>query len=74
MASKKNIFCPQQLTGKTIEKAINEIESNVYYTGTTKFYWLSVSTNFDNVIHYIRFPYGKSFYMEYDNGIITKVY
>ena len=57
---------PKTFTGKTFEQALDIIDKDIEYTANYKFYWLWIPQSFDNVIRYIRFPYGQKFSMELD--------
>lgn len=60
--------------GDSLDRVIDIINADINYKGTTEYYWLSVPMSFDNVLHYIRFPQGRSLTIEYENNIVTKIY
>lgn len=64
----------KDFVGKDLDSVIDIINNDINYNGTTKYYWLAVPVSFDNVLHYIRFPYGNGLTIEYENNIVTKVY
>ena len=65
----------RDLIGKDIDTVTKAVYHDIDYSGITEFYWLSVPVSFDNVQHYIRFPYGSTLTIEHDNfGIVTKAY
>ena len=60
------------IIGKSMEDVLSIIDNDIDYTGTTKYYWLSVPTSFDNCIRYIRFPHGKELFIEFSEKSIAK--
>ena len=58
----------QQLKGKSENDIISLIYNDIDYCGYTKYYWICVSNNFDNVSHYVRFPSGSELTIVFDDN------